>query len=225
LKYDYTKCVLPVHIFEELKIIDDFLRTVKTNLALNPTEKVVVFSDHGASRLAVINEQEAPLELEEKGVHSGRCCPSATDPKLPFAAYETKYSCLANYQRFKGGRKADVEVHGGATLEETLVPVLTFSLSPANLETQFIESKIYLQPGITPELTLFSSQPLENPKLLIKGEIYAGVPSDQKNCYRFQLAKLKRKGSYEATVFEGNANLGKNLSFELTKKTSEKDLF
>ena len=47
------------------------------------------------------------------------------DPHLTQASYEDGYAVLANYERFKGSRAANLEVHGGATLEEVLVPVIT----------------------------------------------------------------------------------------------------
>lgn len=40
------------------------------------------------------------------------------------ATEENGFWCLANYDRFKGGRKANVEVHGGASLEEVAVPIV-----------------------------------------------------------------------------------------------------
>ena len=78
-----------------------------------------MISDHGASRLAVINNQELSYEMAESGKHSGRCCPkSETDTQPECATESDNYWVLANYGRFKGSRKGDVEVHGGATLEE-----------------------------------------------------------------------------------------------------------
>ena len=35
---------------------------------------------------------------------------------------------LSDYGRFKGSRKANVEVHGGASLEEVIVPIITLTL-------------------------------------------------------------------------------------------------
>ena len=43
---------------------------------------------------------------------------------------ENGYWVLANYDRFKGGRPANIEVHGGATLEEVTVPVIEITYSP-----------------------------------------------------------------------------------------------
>lgn len=70
-----------------------------------------MISDHGVSRLAVINNQELSYKMAESGKHSGRCCPkSETDTQPECATESDNYWVLANYGRFKGSRKGDVEV-------------------------------------------------------------------------------------------------------------------
>ena len=125
--FDYERRHEPIYLFSELQIIDDELERIHSQLVQGDFERAVICSDHGASRLAVIAEKlnDSPIEMEEKGEHSGRCCPVAEDPKLPYVAYENGYAVLADYERFKGSRRANVEVHGGATLEEVVVPILT----------------------------------------------------------------------------------------------------
>ena len=53
-KFHGGKCSAPTYLFDELKIIDDALDEIKIFLTQHPTEKVVLTSDHGASRLAVL---------------------------------------------------------------------------------------------------------------------------------------------------------------------------
>lgn len=145
--YDYEKCKLPIHIFRELEIIDNELRNIQAMLIQESISKAIIVSDHGASRLAVISGEEnsAFIEMDEKGEHSGRCCPIDDNPNIKYAAYEDGYAVLANYERFKGGRKANVEVHGGATLEEVIVPIITLTKKPSNVEYCFTESLIILK--------------------------------------------------------------------------------
>ena len=121
--YNYEKQKIPLHLVAELKAIDGVLQTIRDGLLMKEMKSAIIISDHGATRLAVLNDEEYGAEFivgESKGQHSGRCCQVEEDPGIPFAAYENGYAVLANYMRFKGSRKADVEVHGGATLEETL---------------------------------------------------------------------------------------------------------
>ena len=225
--YDYTKCEYPIHLFEELEVIDKELRKIHSKLIQGSLEKAVIVSDHGASRLAVIygHEVAASISLDESGGHSGRCCPAEEDPQIPFAAYEGGFSVLANYERFKGGRRANVEVHGGASLEEVLVPVILLTKRPENIELCFVDPVIELKPRVVPELTLYSNIPLEAPRLCIAGEFYKGEFVADKKHAKFILPKIKRKGDYSAEVFDGNKNLSVTLKFAVQKQTHEVELF
>ena len=123
--FDYQETKLPIHLVRELEIIEEVIDKIKTKLAMGAFEKAVLISDHGASRLAVIHETENIWEMASKGKHSGRCClKTEVDVQPDFATDAGDFWALANYDRFKGGRKASVEVHGGATLEEVSVPII-----------------------------------------------------------------------------------------------------
>ncbi len=109
-KYDFQFTTEPLHIFDELALLDRDLKKMGSILAMGKCQRIVILSDHGASRLAVTYRSEnEKLELSESGKHSGRCCPTDKDPGIEFATFEDGFSVLANYERFKGSRKADVE--------------------------------------------------------------------------------------------------------------------
>ena len=129
-KFDENgKCSAPIYIVDELKIIYDAIEEIKIWLENHHGAKVLLTSDHGASRLAVMYGREVKYKMRSVGKHSGRCCPiNEIDEKPDCAVEENGYWCLANYDRFAGGRLSSVEVHGGATLEEVLVPIIEFSL-------------------------------------------------------------------------------------------------
>lgn len=225
--YDYQKCELPLHLFEELDIIDEELRRIQSIMIQGTLTKAVIVSDHGASRLAVLYGHESPamIKLDENGEHSGRCCPADSDPHIPFAAYEDGYAVLANYERFRGGRKANVEVHGGASLEEVLVPVITLTKRPKNVEFCFTEQVITLVPREVPQLTLYSNVPMTKPRLLINGEFINGEFAADNRHAKFLLPKIKRKGEYIAEVYDGDRNEGVKLTFSTQKNTRENELF
>ncbi len=136
---DYNKTKLPIHLMSELDIIDGLLRKIKANLVSGKYNKAILVSDHGASRLAVIHETENMWEMAEKGVHSGRCClKSEVDEQPEYAADADDFWVLANYDRFKGSRKANVEVHGGAALEEVVVPITELTYLSEAIEVKLI---------------------------------------------------------------------------------------
>ena len=71
-------------------------------LAMGHCQRIIILSDHGASRLAVTHRSENDkLQLTEPGKHSGRCCPADQDPGIEFVTYEDGFAVLANYERFK----------------------------------------------------------------------------------------------------------------------------
>ena len=123
------KCSAPVYLDDEFKIIDDVLAEIKNALTNHHAQKIILTSDHGTSRLAVMFGRENKFKMNSVGEHGGRCCPiNFFDEKPIFATEENGRWVLANYDNFAGGRLASVEVHGGATLEETLIPVIEFIL-------------------------------------------------------------------------------------------------
>lgn len=130
------KCSAPTYIDDEFKIIDEVIAEIKIALTQQSISKIILTSDHGASRLAVMYGRENKHKMNSAGEYSGRCCPTnELDEKPDCATEENGCWVLANYDRFSGGRLATIEVHGGATLEEILVPVIEFSLQGAKVQS------------------------------------------------------------------------------------------
>jgi hypothetical protein len=100
-------------------------------------ERVLVTADHGSSRLAVLAWQSEPkltktLSCEECAeVADWRYRERSTQGQCPRELEETldgRYWVMRGYDRLpKRGSGHGFEVHGGATLEERLVPVVIFS--------------------------------------------------------------------------------------------------
>ena len=226
--YDYEKIKEPIHIFRELEIIDEELRRIQSLLVQETITKAIIVSDHGASRLAVIygHENSSLLVLDEKAQHSGRCCPAEDNPNIPYAAYEDGFAILANYDRFRGGRKANVEVHGGATLEEVVVPVITLSRKPENIEYCFTDPIIILKQKDVATLTLYCNVPMNKPRILIGQTFYDGeFVADQKHA-KFVMPELKRSREYIAEIYDEDTSLSVSLKFKIQKSMGQEvDLF
>ena len=222
--YLYERCQLPIHLFEELTVIDKELRNIRDLLRSHGAQKAVIFSDHGASRLAVIYKHEnEKIELEEKGKHSGRCCRCEQNPNLDQAAYENGWAVLANYERFKGGNKAQVEVHGGASLEEVVVPIVTLTLRPEKVEYRLADQIVkYSQGKVT--LALCCNMPMNAPRIQIEGVFYEGALDSDRRTARFDVDQHTKAQAYRATVWEGNTNTGQVFDFVVERKTKQRDL-
>jgi hypothetical protein len=100
-------------------------------------ERVLVTADHGSSRLAVLAWQAEPKLAQTLTCETGakvvdwRYRAGAAHDKCPPELEETldgKHWVVRGYNRLpKQGGGQSFELHGGATLEERLVPVVVFS--------------------------------------------------------------------------------------------------
>lgn len=220
---DYRSCPEPVYLFRELEIISKELRRMRDILTSGAADKIVVVSDHGASRLSVLYQHEcAFLELEEKGEHSGRCCKSEENPNIPEAAYENGYAILGNYDRFKGSRKANVEVHGGASLEETVVPIIEITRMPEKQNVYITNDFIEFHNKELVSIIIFSSEMLKFPRIIVKelgDQLYECVKPIIGRNYKFEIPEIKRSGSYTVDLFDGDKPIVKGLAFKTKKAT------
>ena len=222
--FDYQQTKLPIHLPRELAIISNVLERAKTELASGGARKIVLASDHGASRLVVVNGQELKYEVDSKGTNSGRCCAICDLKGLESATEENGYLVLANYGRFSGGRKASVEVHGGASWEEVMVPIIELTLLNKTVKVSLISKTITANFRTKAEIVIFSVDELDNVSVSVRGTNYPAEKLDA-NRHKVVLADVKRAGSYEAEVFEG-ANLIGYVSFTVKTGTGhENDLF
>ena len=123
--YDFNNSPLPIHLSEELEAVRTALERAKTKLATGSCcKKVIIASDHGASRLAVINKANLIPNNGCVSKSSGRYCQGHDLPTADNITHEGEYAVISDYSRFEGSRTPSVEVHGGATLEEVVVPVI-----------------------------------------------------------------------------------------------------
>lgn len=225
--YNYEKQKIPLHLVAELKAIDGVLQTIRDGLLTKEMKSAIIISDHGATRLAVLDDEEYGAEFivgESKGQHSGRCCQVEEDPGIPFAAYENGYAVLANYMRFKGSRKADVEVHGGATLEETLVPLLQISLKPKDPMVEFQPALVQLRKKEVGELLLVTNFDMADPYIIVNGKIYRGKLDTHRRRAIISLPDMKRTHDYMADIYDGDTLLKEQVAFHVKKEVAKDNL-
>lgn len=98
-------------------------------------DRIVLTSDHGASRLAICAHNQsldATIELPEGAeVMDWRYSKAAPNQQIPGtmkASYCGDYWAVRGYNRLPRQGGKDNELHGGATVEERLVPVMVFKM-------------------------------------------------------------------------------------------------
>jgi hypothetical protein len=211
------------HLADELGVINKILEKIATELNSHKFEKIIISSDHGASNLCVINGQELKYNVGSKGEHSGRCCPKSELAEKPEnATEENDFWVLADYGRFKGGRKAMVEVHGGASLEEVVVPVIEISLAVKRIELTLEEKVIFSSFRTKPEIIIFSTTAFQRLSMKVGNKQYESQKLDE-NRHKFILESLKA-GMHDAEILDQNNRIG-FVKFEIRKEIAqEKEL-
>lgn len=130
---------------------------------------------------------------------------------------------LADYGRFRKSRAANVEVHGGASLEEVIVPVITLTLKKQS--DQII--KLINADSITSDrhagttITLYISD-VENRNgisIVIGDKSYSAICKDATH-YIVLLDDYKRaKKDVFATIYDGDNLIG-DVVFEIKGRTA-----
>jgi hypothetical protein len=222
--YNFTNNELPIHLAKELDIITGMIDKAATELALRHCKAFLIVSDHGASRLAVLRRKEEKYDTDTIGEHSGRCCQQFQPYDLPFAAEENGYLVLADYGRFKGSRAANVEVHGGASLEEVVVPVIELSLKDRSVTVKLVDETVTVDFRTGTEIKLFFNSPMQNISVVLNGEPYSASQIDA-NHYSVKLPDTKRAGDYSADVYAGDNLIGKIMIKAQSKSGKVNDAF
>lgn len=224
--YDYRNSKQPLHLIRELEIIEELLKKIKQQLHATPGHRVFLVADHGATRMAVIMENTLSIEVNSKGTHSGRVCEYNEEvAHIPYATETDGYYVLANYDRFTGGRKASVEAHGGATLEEVTVPVIEVALVPPNMEILILTPLIQVSSRKKAEICIFSKTPLKDVCIMVNEKRYDAQSEDQ-HTFKVVMPSIRRVGLYVADVFSENHLIWRGLEFTVENEGfKELDLF
>ncbi|OGQ95916.1 MAG: hypothetical protein A2521_02985 [Deltaproteobacteria bacterium RIFOXYD12_FULL_57_12] len=222
--YNFTNNELPIHLAKELDIITAMIDKAATELALRHCKRFLIASDHGASRLAVLRRKEEKYDTDTTGEHSGRCCKLFQPYDLPLAAEENGYLVLADYGRFKGSRAANVEVHGGASLEEVVVPVIELSLKDGSVTVKLVDETVTVDFRTGTEIKLFFNSPVQDVSVVLNGNRYSASQIDA-NHYSVKLPDTKRAGDYSADVYAGDNLIGKIMIKAQGKSGKVNDAF
>jgi len=218
----YTKCEDPIHLASELDIIKKAIETAATSLALHECKTFVIASDHGASRLAVIKKDEKPHPSDTQGEHSGRCCKSYEESENDFVIEENGFFVRSDYGRYKGSRVANVEVHGGASLEEIAIPIITLKLrKQADINIRVLNAEKLLadrHKGTLVELYVSDVDHINNVYIVANGNKYIAKSKDATH-YDVLLDDIKRAKECSAEVYDGEDLIG-NIKLVIKGKTA-----
>ena len=213
---DYFAC-----IEQQLSFVAD-VHTQITDL-LKKYNRVIVTGDHGTSRLAArfFHVKDGFSAPEDAAVCShGRYCKVTSNPDYTMAntisvkhSDGTRYIVYTNYDHFKqsgfaAGADDDNaiygEVHGGATPEEMLVPIIVIDSNyviPISAEWDCDSVKIKMKKA---KLSITFTKPIQELKLKIAGIDADVTPTDGGKRWNAAIPGIK-PGTYTAIVLANNA--------------------
>jgi len=214
----------PVCIEAELQLVEKVVKIAVQKL--NIYDRVIIASDHGSSRGAILCKGISKKADENAKVERfGRYCMQTN------AQYEDRYvGCIAkenyhvfaNYDRFSVGGNEKSEIHGGATLEEVLVPIIILSKTPLEEKVVIIplETEIRLKAGLLPKVKFKIDKPYK--------ELYATVDAKKYICYKesdywYFEPDIGKKEHYVVKI-SSKGNLGE-FNYGLIKGRADSDKF
>lgn len=221
--YDFNNSTYPIHLPEELDTIREALERAKIKLSTGEYRKIILASDHGASRLAVICPDKQVENNACESKTNGRYCQGDSLPTANNIAPEGNCAILADYSRFNGSRIASVEVHGGATLEEVVVPIIELTLADNNIQVMLENDTIEASYKKAPELILIITPDCDDVSVSVN-EIYYIAERLDKSRYKITLQDLK-KGTYILNVFENQNPIGSKEFTIKPKGFAERKMF
>lgn len=223
--YSFEKSEYPIHLIDELAEIDKVLANIYTKLSSNKYTQAYIISDHGASRLAIIKKSVLLIESKRTGTHGGRVCENNELTKgLSHAIHEGGLCILAGYDRFDGSRPAAVETHGGATLEEVVVPVIRITMNNTVWEFKVMndENKVMFSYKTQPVLVIWSKNELSYLSVKVNGKMYTGKPDADMKTFRFELDKPEKACDCSADIFVSNNCVKPGIKFKLEREGVQK---
>ena len=219
--YDFDKNKLPIHMVEEFKIINECLDHIRKEIKSQFIKKAVIISDHGSTRLAILNTDMVKEEVESVGEHGGRVCKEVSGMvKIPNAIIEDGYCVLADYNAIKGGRVGKVEMHGGATLEEVTVPIIEITDQLDNVEIKVLDEVIKVSFKKKAVLHFYSSKKMTDVTVKVNGKSYPAF-SDDKSNFTVELSDIQKSGVYKFEVWENSEIRSTDNEFKIEKESAK----
>ena len=222
--HSYT-CKYPQYIVEEFNHIKEIVKKAVSLLESNST--VIITADHGSSRLAVINRQQSiSLPKEIKVEKHGRYC--INDGSLDANDYKECVEkddklIFATYGRFSSSGYVAGEIHGGATLEEVLVPVITLQKKRSEVGViTFVLEETTIKLNSKNEAVLIFTLNSPVKKLILQLGSVRVAAQFKNNRWQVVLKNLK-SGPYKGVLWADNSNIGEVI-FEIKKGISIDDL-
>ena len=197
--------------------------------------EVIVTADHGMSRMAAkgfhLTQGVTPPSKSDVFNH-GRYCELQSETNNHITVTNAKKEgriiafCTHNHFTFSG--YAPGEVHGGASPEELLVPILHFakigkhSTVSKPIGYKLLSSEVYLESDNAAILTIATDEPANNLVVDFKGGIIKGTSIDHKT-WMVRIPDLQADNSYTVHIYPNSLLTQREETFTVKRKGIDVD--
>lgn len=226
---DKSDCNYFAIVAKQFEVIEKAAQKIVATIKAHPDMEVVVTADHGMSRMAA------------KGFHSTQGInPPASAEVLNHGRYcilssETNFLSVSNtkkdgnvvafctHNHFTSSGYAPGEIHGGASPEELLVPILHFGKSnQSGIRQRFINytvvsSKVFLNVDGSVTITIKTDEPANSLVVDFQGEIIQGSSIDCKT-WTIRILGLSAGNNYKIHVHPNNLFSSKEETIFVERK-------
>jgi len=218
-----TQYKFPDNFVKALDIIEDKVNK-KLREELHNSQVLILTSDHGLSRFAAISNDKVPTPDGYEARRGGRYASlSNTAKKLKPTSLEHYPDVIktegeliqVRYRNFTGSPVHGGEIHGGASPEEVLVPVIRIAREALSIKLTVETPEVEIDIKGRGLLVIRSSGSLSAPMLQITNMSLEGHYEGE-NKWSFLLEGL-RDGEYSGSLYDNGRNLGE-VKFKVKKR-------
>ncbi len=215
---------LPYYLIKELDLLRKYLYSILQTLQRN--QKVVIVTDHGSSRLCVLSKQSCDSDFtydgDAKNAKRRYCENMVSSISSPYLLRDGDYSVWANYNQFTvRGAPPKWELHGGATIEEIVIPLIEISKDSTKIKLICKTHEIKLKVDQIPIVEFVTIPKCQSVVLIVEKKKYPCNTSDNGSEWTCVLPKDIKTGTYTAIVRTNEKIVGE-LSFSITKGLKKK---
>lgn len=213
----------PAALVHEIDWVRGFAREV--GVACQTAPAVIITSDHGLTRFASVGARvRVPqgFEVHKLGRYATRTGGTSDIPDGLEWMVQQGALVLAGHCLFEGGSGVRGEVHGGATPEEALVPVVTVRLRvAARPKARLADSSLRLDPQGRGELRVELDAPVAGLRLVVGSRVFDGRRLDG-NSWLVPIEGLKT-GKHAGRLEYEKGTIGE-ITLQVSRGMTEDDM-
>lgn len=212
---DKSDCNYFSIIAKQFEVIETIARRIVDTIKAHPDMEVIVTADHGMSRMAAkgfhLTQGVNPPSKAEVFNHGRYCVISSETATLNVSNTKKDGNivafCTHNHFTFPG--YAPGEVHGGASPEELLVPILHFAkvnkhvTMPKPINYSLASSEVFLSNDGFATILIHTDEPANSLVVDYNGKMINGISSDKKQ-WSVRIGGLSAGKSYTIHVYPNN---------------------